>query len=105
MHSSQGKNRWVRRWRYEMASTSRPGIWKRTSPLQPRGFLWTQPPWVHGRVHTEGPSRSRCGTMRHAETAVLCGSRILRHRASRTRDMFGCSSSGAQIPPPRLSFV
>ena len=28
MHSSEGKNRWVRRWRYVMAPTSRPGIWR-----------------------------------------------------------------------------
>jgi hypothetical protein len=28
MPSSEAKNRWVRRWRYEMAPTSRPGIWK-----------------------------------------------------------------------------
>jgi hypothetical protein len=28
MRSSEVKNRWVRRWRYVMAPTSRPGIWK-----------------------------------------------------------------------------
>jgi hypothetical protein len=28
MHSSVGKNRWVRRWRYVMAPTARPGVWK-----------------------------------------------------------------------------
>jgi hypothetical protein len=28
MLSSEGKNRWVQRWRYQMAPTSRPGIWK-----------------------------------------------------------------------------
>jgi hypothetical protein len=28
MPSSEEKNRWVRRWRYVMAPTSRPGIWR-----------------------------------------------------------------------------
>ncbi len=28
MPSSEGKNRWVKRWRYVMAQTSRPGIWR-----------------------------------------------------------------------------
>ena len=28
MHSSEGKNQWVRRWRYVMAPTSRLGIWR-----------------------------------------------------------------------------
>ena len=28
MHSSEGKNRWVQRWRYVMAPTSRRGIWR-----------------------------------------------------------------------------
>jgi hypothetical protein len=28
MPSSEEKNRWVRRWRYEMAPTSRTGIWR-----------------------------------------------------------------------------
>ena len=58
MPSSEGKNRWVTRWRYVMAPTSRPGTW-RLKDGGYAGILAMLPLGVDEQAETfvEGPVR------------------------------------------------
>lgn len=70
MHSSEGKNHWVRRWRYVMAPTSRPGIWR----LKDGGYFV--------RVRVTDPRTGR----RVQCARVLHGANITIRDAVRVRD-------------------